>query len=412
MSEVTDNIPITVLSENNNNNNPGNDLLLKYENPEIYSMDTASFIKKFDANSKNLRKRKVIPIAKRLHMESMCIVSKLHELSWYKYIEYGLIGIFLMPIKAFLTGISLVICFLLVRCAILFENLDKKHINNPESEHYGKKVHRIPKSKWRRAIINFLVKYNSKFILFFGLGFYNVKVRDLRKKDKDGKPITSPLIVANHFSLVDVLAISAYFDSVPSFLAMSWVSKTPFVGGLANALQCIYVEPNKKSGLTNEIKARAEESKKYDLPPFTIFPEGTTTNGTHLIGFRYGAFYPHFPVQPIVIKYKYKYYNPSYVVDKGFKYVIKTAMQFKNDLEIVFLPRVELETEEEKTDVKVWTEKNYQIIAKELNIPLDRNCNRAQKMVYLDYVRGKIDFETAEKKINEILYNIIYIYII
>jgi len=36
-------------------------------------------------------------------------------------------------------------------------------------------------------------------------------------------------------------------------------------------------------------------------------------------------------------------------------------MQFKNDLEIVFLPVVELETEEEKTNIQVWTEKNYQV---------------------------------------------------
>jgi len=80
-----------------------------------------------------------------------------------------------------------------------------------------------------------------------------------------------------------------------------------------------------------------------------------------IVDFRYGSFYAHTPIQPIAIKYKYKYYNPSYCVDKGFKYVIKTAMQFKNDLEIVFLPVVEPETEEEKTDVKVWTEKNYQV---------------------------------------------------
>jgi len=80
-----------------------------------------------------------------------------------------------------------------------------------------------------------------------------------------------------------------------------------------------------------------------------------------IVDFKYGAFRPFVPVQPIAIKYKYKYYNPSYVVDRGFIYVLKTAMQFKNNLEIVFLPVVELETEEEKTNIQVWTEKNYQV---------------------------------------------------
>lgn len=43
-----------------------------------------------------------------------------------------------------------------------------------------------------------------------------------------------------------------------------------------------------------------------------------------------------------------------------------------------------------------------QILAKELDIPLDRLCSRPQKMFYLDYVRGKCDFETAEKEIYKI----------
>ncbi|KAG4086572.1 hypothetical protein H8356DRAFT_1297769 [Neocallimastix lanati (nom. inval.)] len=391
-------------SENYNNSNEYTDFLINEETKEaeIFKMDTVTFIKKYDANSRNLRKRKIYPIAKRLHMESICVVSKLHELPWYKYLEYSILSCTLMPLRVIVAGFSIVICYFFMMTVVLFEGLEKKHINNPNSEHYGKPVHRIPKVKWRRYIINFLSRSTSKFIMFFGLGFYNVKVKDLRKKDKNSKPISAPLIIANHSSLVDVLAICAYYDTAPSFLAMDWIRTTPLISGLANALQCIYVNPNKKTGLTHEISARAKESEKYDLPPFAIFPEGTTTNGTHLIDFRYGAFRPFVPVQPIAIKYKYKYYNPSYVVDKGFKYALKTAMQFKNDLEIVFLPVVELETEEEKTDIEVWTEKNYQILAKELDIPLDRLCSRPQKMFYLDYVRGKCDFETAEKEIYKI----------
>jgi len=80
-----------------------------------------------------------------------------------------------------------------------------------------------------------------------------------------------------------------------------------------------------------------------------------------IVDFKYGAFYPHVPVQPIAIKYKYEYYNPCFVTDNLVVYALKTAMQFKNELELVFLPVVEPETEEEKTDVKVWTEKNYKV---------------------------------------------------
>jgi len=125
-----------------------------------------------------------------------------------------------MPLRLIATGLSIIFCYFLMMTAIMFEGLERKYINNPNSEHYGKPVHRIPKTKWRRSIINVLSKSTSKFIMFFGLGFYNVKVKDLRKKDKNGKPITAPLIIANHSSLVDVLAICSYYETTPSFLAM------------------------------------------------------------------------------------------------------------------------------------------------------------------------------------------------
>jgi len=308
-----------------------------------------------------------------------------------------------MPIRVVISGLTVFICWLFMTPALLFENLEKNCIENPSSEHYGKLVHRIPKARWRRIVIDSLTKAASKVIMFVGLGFYNVKIKDLRKRDENGKPITAPLIISNHNSLVDVLAIIAYYDTTPSFLAMKWVKETPFIGSVANGLQCVYVDANKKSGLTEEIKLRSKESLKYDLPPLAIFPEGTTTNGTSLIDFKYGAFFPHMPVQPIAIKYKYKYFNPSFVIDNLVVYSIKTAIQFKNELEIVFLPVVEPETEEEKTDVKVWTEKNYQNLAKELGVPLDRYCSRAEKMHYLNYIRGKSDFENTEQQINELI---------
>ncbi|ORX70377.1 hypothetical protein BCR32DRAFT_272399 [Anaeromyces robustus] len=374
------------------------------EEIDIFGLDTVSFVKKFDANTKDLCKRRIEPIAKRLHMDSIYIDPYSIKIPWYKHIQHTLLTIFLMPLRVMTTGLTVTMCSFLLKFCTIGEGLEKYYINNPKSEHYGKPVHRIPKAKWRRCIIDFLIKNASKFILFFGLGFYNVKIKDLRKKDKDGKVITSPLIIANHSTLVDVLVLMAYYDTVPSFLSMKWINTTPLVGGIADALQCIYVQNGKNTGLTDEIKSRVNESEKYDLPPFVIFPEGTTTNGTALVDFRYGAFYPHVPIQPIAIKYKYKYYNPSYVVDKGVEYIINTAKQFRNDLEITFLPVVNVETEEEKTDIQVWTEKNYEILAKELKVPLDRLCTRPQKMFYLDYIRGKIDFETAEKNINE-LYN-------
>lgn len=48
-----------------------------------------------------------------------------------------------------------------------------------------------------------------------------------------------------------------------------------------------------------------EESEHYN--PLMLFPEGGTTNGTHLMKFRKGAFFSEKTVKPIFIKYK----NPT-----------------------------------------------------------------------------------------------------
>jgi lysophosphatidylcholine acyltransferase / lyso-PAF acetyltransferase len=59
----------------------------------------------------------------------------------------------------------------------------------------------------------------------------------------------------------------------------------------------------------NELKAR---SSNIDYPQILIFPEGTTTNGSALISFKNGAFYPSKPVQPFVVRLPNENYDLSW----------------------------------------------------------------------------------------------------
>ena len=53
-----------------------------------------------------------------------------------------------------------------------------------------------------------------------------------------------------------------------------------------------------------------EETGKY--APFLIFAEGGTSNGSHIIKFKKGAFFAEKTIRPIVLKYKSKTYSPAF----------------------------------------------------------------------------------------------------
>ena len=52
------------------------------------------------------------------------------------------------------------------------------------------------------------------------------------------------------------------------------------------------------------------------FPSLLIFPEGTTSNGTHLINFKKGAFAPMAPVKIFCLKYKNRYLFFIFIIKK------------------------------------------------------------------------------------------------
>lgn len=63
--------------------------------------------------------------------------------------------------------------------------------------------------------------------------------------------------------------------------------------------------PEKKQQIVSSIiqRQRGVEEGELDLPPLCIFPEGSTSNNTHLLQFKRGAFEYGGTVIPIGIKY-------------------------------------------------------------------------------------------------------------
>ena len=122
----------------------------------------------------------------------------------------------------------------------------------------------------------------------------------------DRKPTDAPpgsLIVANHVSWLDIFVINALRPS--AFVSKSEVRSWPFIGWLAAKNDTVFL----RRGSRGHAKVVNEEidGKLNSGRDVAIFPEGTTTDGTHLLGFHAALLQPAVetgrPVLPLAISY-------------------------------------------------------------------------------------------------------------
>jgi len=197
---------------------------------------------------------------------------------------------------------------------------------------------------------------------FFG-GYYYIKAKGKPSKDVG-------IVISNHISFLDSLYLS--FAYLPAFVSKTAVLRYPIIGNVIMALQSITVDRNSedsKKAATEEIQARSVGNKKGLYPPILIFPEGTTSNGKGLIKFRVGAFIPGVPVQPVIIRYYYKHFNPSICYYPIFSMMLILLCQVINYMEVTFLD-VYYPSEEEKKDPKLYAENVRQYMSKHGKLPL------------------------------------------
>jgi len=66
------------------------------------------------------------------------------------------------------------------------------------------------------------------------------------------------------------------------------------VGTIADAVGCLFIDrgsEDQRKDMLDIIGERQYECEQDKYPPLILYPEGGTTNGTHLINFKKGAFY-------------------------------------------------------------------------------------------------------------------------
>ena len=127
-------------------------------------------------------------------------------------------------------------------------------------------------------------------------------IHDLQLSVRGRFPAGPAVIVANHVSYLDAIAIAAAVPCAP--IAKSEVASWPIIGTAANQLGVIFV---KRDSAASRVRAlmKARDALAAGVPVMN-FPEGTTTDGSELLAFHRGIFglarALRVPVVPVAVR--------------------------------------------------------------------------------------------------------------
>jgi 1-acyl-sn-glycerol-3-phosphate acyltransferase len=112
------------------------------------------------------------------------------------------------------------------------------------------------------------------------------------------------LVVGNHVSWIDIYVVNAWRPT--PFVSKAEVRSWPLVGWLAQQLDTIFLQREKRSDAKRIMHELSERLKRGEL--MCVFPEGTTSVGRDLLPFHSNLFQAAVsascPVQPICLMYE------------------------------------------------------------------------------------------------------------
>lgn len=122
----------------------------------------------------------------------------------------------------------------------------------------------------------------------------------------EGTPLRrNALLLANHISWLDILTLAGV--SGTAFVAKADLRKAPLVGWLASLNETIFVERDARLTIGGQVDAVRDAL--LTSRPVTLFPEGTTGDGTRLLPFKTAMLQVLDPapdgirVQPVLLDY-------------------------------------------------------------------------------------------------------------
>lgn len=111
------------------------------------------------------------------------------------------------------------------------------------------------------------------------------------------------LVVANHISWLDIVALNAVHPA--RFVSKAQVRHWPLLNRLVDAADTLYLERERRRDALRVVHQVAQALEAGDT--VAVFPEGTTSDGTTLLPFHanllQAAIATHTPVQPVALRY-------------------------------------------------------------------------------------------------------------
>jgi 1-acyl-sn-glycerol-3-phosphate acyltransferase len=122
----------------------------------------------------------------------------------------------------------------------------------------------------------------------------------------EGRPVHGALLIANHVSWLDIPALSRVCGS--AFVAHDGLAAFPFLKWLCEMNATVFIARHDRASIADQVaQVRAAMSGRGSL---TLFPEGTTSDGTGVIGFKSALLSALEPlpasaaVQPVALVYE------------------------------------------------------------------------------------------------------------
>src|SRR6185369_14565228 len=122
--------------------------------------------------------------------------------------------------------------------------------------------------------------------------------------DLDIVDIEGAVITANHLGYLDGFVLGSLFPVI--FVTKGEVRRWPIIGAWTALCGCVYIDRQRKGKISRAVENIVERlNQKASI---LIFPEGTSTNGEHLLPFQTAPFAAplraHAPVVPLTINYR------------------------------------------------------------------------------------------------------------
>jgi 1-acyl-sn-glycerol-3-phosphate acyltransferase len=124
----------------------------------------------------------------------------------------------------------------------------------------------------------------------------------------EGTAPSQGLVVSNHLSYLDILICSAAMPC--AFVSKTEVNKWPYFGLAARAGGTLFID---RASRASAVAVVAEMAERLKLPvPVLLFPEGTSTDGAHVLPFHTALFEPAVKVGATVTAAAVRY-----VIERG-----------------------------------------------------------------------------------------------